>query len=100
VYWSGWTVDWKLFSAIGIGLLIMALAQRTMPADERVPRLNFRAASWLCPYIGGMSAISYLGQYDGRGTIPFWWDLGVVADFSVAIYALAMAVRLEPEQTR
>jgi amino acid transporter len=97
VYWSGWIVDWKLFLAIGLGFLVFALHQVTS-SEYRAPRLDLRAASWLWPYIGGMALISYLGQYDGRKTIPFWWDIGVVAVFSVAIYALALAVRLDPER--
>ena len=47
-----------------------------------------------------MAVISWLGQYDGRDTIPFWWDIVVVALFSLAVYALALSVRLAPERTQ
>ena len=52
------------------------------------------------PALIGMAVISWLGQYDGRDTIPFWWDIVVVALFSLAVYALALSVRLAPERTQ
>ena len=100
VFWAGWTVDWRLFVAVAIGFVILAAAQRTMPKDERLTRLDLRAAAWLPPYIGGMALISYLGQYDGRGSIPFWWDVALVAVFSAGIYALALSLRLDPESAK
>jgi hypothetical protein len=48
----------------------------------------------------GIALISYLGRYDGRNLIPFWVDIGVVALFSVAIFELAVAVRLRPDEVR
>jgi amino acid transporter len=100
VYWAGWTVDWRLFTAVAIGFVILAVAQRTMPKDDRLTRLDLRAAAWLPPYIAGMALISYFGQYDGRGSIPFWWDIALVAVFSAAIYALALSLRLDPESAQ
>lgn len=48
-----------------------------------------------------MVLISYLGQFGGgRNVIPFWWDMAVVAGLSLAIYWLAMKVRLDPERVR
>jgi hypothetical protein len=43
-------------------------------------------------------SISYIGRYDGRNWLPFWVDIGVVAVFSLAIFALAVSVRLHPDQ--
>jgi amino acid transporter len=100
VYWSGWDTDRRLFIAVAIGFVVMAIAQLTTPRDQRVRKLDWRAAIWFPPYIVGMAIISWLGQYDGRKTIPFWWDIVVVAVFSVAIYAVALTVRLRPERTQ
>ena len=45
--------------------------------------------------------ISYFGSFEG-GTkaLPFGVDLVVVAVFSLVVYAFALSVRLEPEQTK
>ncbi len=48
-----------------------------------------------------MAAISYLGAFgEGAGVIPYGWDVLFVAVFSIAIYALAVSVRLSPEGVR
>ncbi len=100
IYWGGWNTDWKLFAAVGIGFVLLAISYVTKANPER-PSLDWRAAIWLWPYLAGMAAISYLGQFDGgHKVIPFWVDMGVVAAFSVVIYLFAMTVRLGPERVR
>ncbi len=99
VYWSGWNTDWKLFVAILLGFALLAISYVTSANPERPP-LDWKPSLWLWPYLGGMALISYLGQFDGREVIPFWWDMLVVAAFSLAIYALAMRVRLPAERVR
>jgi hypothetical protein len=44
--------------------------------------------------------VSPLGLMFVSGIIPFGWDVLVVAVFSIAVYALAMSVRLTPEEVR
>jgi amino acid transporter len=99
VYWSGWKTVWRLEVALAIGWVVFAL-YRAFGDRRRLPRLDLRGALWLPPYLAGLALISWLGQYDGRGLIPFWWDIGVVAAFSVAIFALAVSLRLPPDETR
>ncbi len=99
IYWSGWTTVWRISVALGIGFAVF-VAYRATGDSARMPRLDLRSAAWLPPYFAGMAIISWLGQYDGRGTIPFGWDIGLVAVFSVAIYALAMTFRLTDVQAR
>ena len=66
---------------------------------------SLRSASWLPVYLIGMGIISWLGQYSGQSsttplaptntnTIGLWWDLVIIAAFSLAIYFWAVAVRL------
>ena len=53
-----------------------------------------------------MGIISWQGQFSGGGVkapvntghIPFWWDLLVVAGFSLIIYYWAQAVRLSRQE--
>lgn len=101
IYWSGWTTNWKLFVAIALGFGLFALAQATNPS-ERAPTLDWRGATWLWPYFIGMALLSYLGptDFDGIGVIPFGIDILVIAVFSLAIYALALSVRLHPDEVR
>jgi amino acid transporter len=99
IYWSGWTTNWKVVASIAIGFAVFG-AYRASGDRSRMPQLDVRGFLWMPPYLAGLLAISYLGQYDGTGAIPFWWDLGVVAVFSVAIWLLALALRLDPEEAR
>ena len=60
------------------------------------------AALWLPVWLIGLGIISWLGQFGGGAslppvntkTIPFWWDIAVVAVFSLAIYYWAMYSKL------
>ncbi len=78
----------------------------SMAFDKERPPLDWRSASWLPAYLVGMGIISWLGQYSGgaeaapvnTNTIPFWWDMAVVAVFSLIVYFWAMAVRLPNEE--
>lgn len=95
IYFSGWTTTWKLGVAIVIGYVLIGIS---MMFDKDRPKLEWKSAMWLPVYLVGIGIIAYLGQYGGRGDIPFWWDLGVVAVFSLIIYYWAMATRLPTEQ--
>jgi amino acid transporter len=99
IYWSGFETLWKLGVAIVVGYVIIGVS---MIFDPQRPPLNWRAGQWIPVYLIGMGIISWQGQFSGgavlpplnTGNIPFWWDLLVVAVFSLAIYYWARAVRL------
>jgi amino acid transporter len=99
IYWSTWTVVWKLMLAVLVGYLILAIGSLVRPQATR-PQLDWRAGYWLLPYLGGLTLISYVGAQDfgGTGLFPFGWDALIVAVFSVAIYVLAIRLRL-PDAT-
>jgi amino acid transporter len=99
IYWSGWKTVWRLEVALAIGGVIF-VAYRLLGDRARMPRLDLRSAIWLPPYLVGLLLISYFGRYDGRNSIPFWWDIGVVAAFALAIFVLAVAVRLPDAQAQ
>jgi hypothetical protein len=77
----------------------------TSAPSERPP-LDWRNAAWLLPFLVGLGAISYLSSFDTKskssflglngptGTLPFGWDVLVMAVFGLAIYALAIRLRL------
>lgn len=98
VYWAGWENDQKLAVAIMAGLLCFGGYRATQPAN-RWPSLEWRSALWLVPWLGGLTIISWLGQFGGgRAVIPFWVDLGVVVSFSLVVFELA--VRAAPPAAR
>ncbi len=98
IYWAGWTVIWKLLIAIALGFVLLAIARATNRSERP---LEWRGALWLWLYLVGMAVISYLGSFgEGLGAIPFGWDVIVVSVFSIAIYALAISVRLTPEEVQ
>ena len=93
ILWATWPTVWKLGIAILIGYAIL-IANRLFDWNHRAPHLNWRAASWLPVYLIGMGLISYLSTFGGRGDLKLWWDILVVAGFSLVIYYWAMAVAL------
>jgi amino acid transporter len=110
IYWSGFEVIWKLGFVIVIGYIIILAC---MAFDPQRPNLldpkAWKAASWLPVYLIGMGIISWLGQYSGQSsttplaptntnTIGLWYDLLIIAAFSLVIYFWAVAVRLPREE--
>ena len=98
IYWSGWEVDWKLYVAVILGYLLMGISRITH-ANPVHPPMDWAAALWLWPYLAGMALISFLGQFGGgREVIPFYWDLLVVAVWSLVVYTAAMYLRLPEDR--
>jgi amino acid transporter len=99
IYWSGFETVWKLGVVIIIGYVLIGAC---MAFDANRPPLDWKSAIWLPFYLIGMGIISWQGQYSGGATapplntnhIPFWWDMLVVAAFSLIIYYWAIATRL------
>jgi len=103
IYWSGFEVVWKLGIVLVIGYVIIGVA---MAFDPQRPAIQWKSALWLPVWLIGLGIISWLGQFDGGAvlapvntkTIPFWWDIVVVAVFSLAIYYWAMYSKLPKEE--
>jgi amino acid transporter len=106
IYWSGFVVVWKLGVCLVIGYIIVGVC---MVFDQQRPPLQWKSATWLLPYLIGLGIISWLGQYPLKGDggappintfrIPFWWDILVVAAFSLVIYYWAIHTSLSREET-
>jgi amino acid transporter len=99
IYWSGFEVVWKLGIVLVIGYVVIGVA---MAFDPQRPPIQWKSALWLPVWLIGLGIISWLGQFGGGAslppvntkTIPFWWDIVVVAVFSLAIYYWAMYSKL------
>ena len=106
IYWSGFEVIWKLGIVLIIGYVLIGIS---MAFDPQRPPLDWKSAVWLPAWLIGMGLISWQGQYSGQSSktplpptntfhIGFWWDILVVAAFSLAIYFWAMYTRLPREE--
>ena len=106
IYWSGFEVIWKLGVVLVIGYVMIGIL---MAFDPQRPPLDWKSAVWLPVWLIGMGIISWQGQYSGArdehplpptntGHIGFWWDMLVVAAFSVAIYLWAMRTKLPRDE--
>ncbi|WP_433448985.1 APC family permease [Streptomyces sp. CA-142005] len=100
IFWSGWDTLWRLGCAILIGYVLLgSYAWYAIRKDlPNAPRLDFKAAQWLLPYLAGIGVLSYLSTFGGNGDLPLWWDILVVAAFSLGIYYWAKATASAPEQ--
>jgi amino acid transporter len=99
ILFSTWETDYKLAISILIGYAIL-VANRVFRLNDQKPTLDWKAASWLIPYLGGMLLLVYLSSFGPKGrtpTLDFGWDILVVAIWSLVIYYWAMAVALPTE---
>jgi len=99
IYWSSFEAIWKLCLALVLGLAIFGVTRMRLPATERGP-LDVRSAIWIVPWLLGLVAIGYFGRYGGTNAIPNWWDLVLVAVFSIVIYEVAEKLALNGDQVR
>ena len=99
IYWAGWDTLWRLGIAIILGYLLLGTYAWYATASGRpdAPRLDWKAAQWLPPYLLGLGVISWQGGFGGQGHIALWWDILVVAVFSLGIYYWAKATASQPE---
>jgi amino acid transporter len=105
IYWSGWDIVWKLMVSVALGLALLGVFTLTGSVKSR--ELDFPSgASWLLPWLGGLTLISYLGNFpeDPRkgnlGWLNFETSVAIILVFSVLIYLLAYTVRLSPEEAQ
>ena len=105
IYWSGWDIVWKLMVSVLIGFVLLGVFVAT--GQVRSKQLDLAAgASWLVPWLGGITLISYLGNFPEEprkgnlGWFGFETSVGIILAFSIAIYVIAHFVRLSPAETR
>jgi len=109
ILFAGWAVVWKLIFAIVVGFILLAISSATS-SSERRPSLDWWSGAWVWPYVIGLGVISYLGSFGpadrlpiillkgAKGDLPYGIDILVMAIFSLAIYLLAMRLRLPSER--
>jgi amino acid transporter len=100
VYWSGWTVVWKLMVAVLIGYALLAVftATKQVPRPER---FDIKSGLWVFPWLIGLTVMSYLGDYGGgKGVIGFGTAIPIMLVLSVGVYVMAFMLRLPDEEAR
>jgi amino acid transporter len=101
VYWGGFEATWKLLTGIFIGRVVFEIQLRRHH-DVHRKDVDWRAASWIWPWLIGLTIIGLLGRYgDGsQSTLGNWYDLGVVILFSLVIFYYASSLAMTTEQVQ
>ncbi|MYT34052.1 MULTISPECIES: APC family permease [unclassified Streptomyces] len=110
IYWAGWDTLWRLGVAIVLGYLVLG-GSALLKLNPKTPHPDWRSAQWLPVYLLGMGVISWQGGFCSTGpaskvscgatdAVPLWWDIALIAAFSLAIYFWAQAVRLPDAETQ
>lgn len=97
VYWTGWETNWKVFSlALAGGAMLSLLHLRRGDFS----RLHTRQSLWFWLFIGGLAAISYVGNYGhGLGLLHHGFDMAIVAVLALAVFWYALKSRLDNGET-
>jgi amino acid transporter len=95
LYWAGWLIVWKLGLIIGV----MGNAFVIFQLVTKRP-LDFRAALWLLPYLGGLMLITWLGGHGGSHLITHGWALAIVTCWCLLCYAVALPLALSSNKAR
>ena len=106
IYWSGTANVVKLDMAVLFFLVLYFVARRFDPSQAPI---DFKAGSFAVPWIIGLTIFSifggsYVGGYPSvfgiaiHHHLPFWWDIGAIAVFSLIVFYYAVNTRLGPER--
>lgn len=89
IYWTGWSIMYKVMIAILIGFVYLNIYRFTPPG--RSLKMDWRQGIWLMPYFAGMAIISFYGDFGtGKHLIPFGFDFLIIAIFSLVIFIWAL----------
>ena len=92
VYWSGWTSILVLLLVVAASLLTL-LVKRILIDKKRWSSFDLRESLWLIPFLGSLTLLSWLGNFGGKGYIPFGWDMLAVVGVTWSILRLLIGVR-------
>lgn len=102
IYWGGFDTTMKLLVGIIIGRVLFEVTLALTKKEDH-PDIDWRAASWIWPWLAGTLVIGLLGRYGNWGylnVLPEWVDLVVVAAFSLVIFYFAVSVAMPAEKVQ
>ncbi len=86
VYWSGWDTVWKLMLAVVLGLVLLVFFQMR---SDTPPMDLMSGASWYLPWLGGLTLVSWLGDYGGIGVLGFGVSIPILLALSIVVYLIS-----------
>lgn len=90
--WCGFSIIWKLYVALVIGLLIHLLYKK----DWII--LTQRSLQWFGIYITTLFTCSYLSSFDGIGLLAFPTDMGVIFALSIVLFYFSQKCVVNEEE--
>ena len=100
IYWSGLHGNTLFFGIIG-GMLAIFLLYRVLFDRPGFYSLPWKNTWWVLPYFGGLWLLDFVGSRSmvgGKGYLPFPWDVGAVAVFSLVVMYLALKAAIPLEE--
>ena len=99
IYWTGWSIDWKLVVAILGGAIIYAAASYGSTSTlDKVDAESAKSAVWLVLYLLALLGMTYFGSAQfgspyngGKGLIQYPLDLVVVAVLGLLFFYFGVA---------
>lgn len=101
IFWSGVGTLNFLFGMLLI-FMILALLWFYITGQHKITAFGWNYGWWLIPYFGGMWILTKLGtsEVGGIGWIPFYWDMLLVALFSLIVLRLALYCAVPHSESR
>jgi amino acid transporter len=98
IYWGGFEASWKLLAGIFFGRVLFEIMLRRQNDVHRAD-VDWRAASWIWPWLIGITLIGLVGRYGTGSTnlLPEWVDLAVVIAFSLVIFYYAVSLAMSSD---
>ncbi len=109
VYWTGWAINWKLFVAVAVGYVVLALHFVFTRDKTRRPPLQLASGAWMILWLVGLALLSFLGHYTGvegaksdtaggnLNILGYGVGEAVVVVFSLIVFIVAIKTRLSPQ---
>lgn len=87
LHWCGFSVVWKLYVALFVGLIIHLIYQRQILKHWNT--LKNQSLQWFLLYMTTFLVVSYLGPFGGVNVLQFPYDMILIFPMSLFIFYLS-----------